>query len=183
MWLRFARKTSTADAATGIVVVEGRVVVADRTLSIPGSMRRPVYHDTSFESYRTVAGGRGRAAWVVDRKDEQVVPFVLEDDAGQILISAEREQVVVKGGRREIGSTGRNATGRYLSRMILPGDVVRVRGEVFEPRRAAAPRGLRATRDRPLEILYRRAGAPPEADEQPAASPPPPDRRGKRKKR
>ncbi|HEY3351720.1 MAG TPA: hypothetical protein VGQ83_00605 [Polyangia bacterium] len=180
MWLRFARRTSTTDAATGIVVVEGRVV-ADRTLSIPGSRSRPVYHDTSFESYRTVAGGRGRAAWVVDRKDEQVVPFVLEDDAGRILVSAEREQVVVKGGRREIGSTGRNATGRFLSRMILPGDVVRVRGEVFEPRRAAAPRGLRATRDRPLEILFRREGAPPEADEQPAA--PPPERRGKRKQR
>jgi len=178
MWLRIARRTPTTAVTAGIVVVEGRVVAVDRTLSIPGSQSRPVFHDTAFESYRAVPGGRGRAAWQMDRLDRQLVPFLIEDEAGQILIHADREEVEVKGGRREMGTSGKHATGRYSARLILPGDVVRVRGEAFEPKRSPVPRGLRATADRPLEILFRKEGAPPAA---PVAAPEP--QRAAKKKR
>jgi hypothetical protein len=164
----------------GIVVVEGRVVAVDRTLSIPGSPSRPVYHETSFESFRAVPGGRGRAAWQVDRVDRQIVPFLVEDEAGQILIDADREEVAVKGGRSEMGSTGKNAQGRFSSRMILPGDVIRVRGEAFEPKRSPVPRGLRAAEDRPMEILFRREGVPPA---EPVAAPAPAAKKKKKGKR
>ena len=62
--------------------------------------------------------------------------------------------------------------------MFFPGDVIRVRGEAFEPKRSPVPRGLRATVDRPLEILFRKEGAPPA---EPVAAPEPP--RAARKKR
>jgi hypothetical protein len=159
MWLRFARRTPTASASSGIVVVEGKVKEGPKTLSIPGSTIRPVFYDLTFESYRAVPGGRGRFAWMVDRADVQVVPFVLEDDAGRIWVLAERDQVVVKGGWNERGSVGKNATGRYHARLIAPGDTVRVRGEVYQPKRAPVERGVRATRERPLEILYRARGS------------------------
>ena len=178
MWLRFARRTPSAAVTTGIVVVEGRVVAVDRTLSIPGSPSRPVFHDTSFESFRAVPGGRGRAAWQVDRTDRQIVPFLVEDEAGRIFVDVDRDDVEVKGGRREMGSTGKHATGRYSARMIFPGDVIRVRGEAYEPKRSPVPRGLRATKERPLEILFRKEGTPPA---EPVAEPAPP-RAAKRKR-
>ena len=170
MWLRFARRTPTTAVTTGVVVVEGRVVVVERRLSIPGSQSRPVFHETSFESFRPVPGGRGRAAWQVDRVDRQIVPFLVEDEAGQIFVDVDREEVDVKGGRREMGGTGKNAKGRYSARMIFPGDVIRVRGEAYEPKRSPVPRGLRATRDKPLEILFRKEGVAPA---EPVAEPEP----------
>jgi hypothetical protein len=179
MWLRFARRTPTTAVTTGVVVVEGRVVAVDRTLSIPGSTSRPVFHETAFESFKAVPGGRGRAAWQVDRIDRQVVPFLVEDEAGRILVDVDREEVEVKGGRREVGSTGKNAQGRYSARMIFPGDVIRVRGEAYEPKRSPVPRGLRAGTDRPLEILFRKEGDPPP---EPVAAPAPP-RAGKKKRK
>ena len=149
-------------------------------LTIPGSRVRPVFHDTVFESYRAVPGGRGRFAWMVDRSELQIVPFVLEDDAGQMWIHAEREHVIVKGGWMERGAIGKNAVGRYSARVIAPGDTVRVRGEVYEPRRAPVNRGLRATKERPLEILFRARGEPPE---RPATGPSPSPSRPSRKAR
>jgi hypothetical protein len=163
MWLRFARRTLTTSASSGIVVLEGKVTEAPKTLSIPGSQVRPVFYDLVFESYRAVPGGRGRFAWLVDRADLQIVPFVLEDEAGRIWIHPERDQAIVKGGWRDAGTIGRNAVGRYHARLIAPGDTVRVRGEVYEPRRAPVSRGLRAPKARPLEILFRARGNPPEA--------------------
>ena len=162
MWLRFARRSPTTSAGSGIVVVEGQVKEAPRTLPIPGSQVRPVFYDAVFESYRAVPGGRGRFAWMTDRSDLQIVPFVLEDEAGRMWIHAEREHVIVKGGWLERGAVGKNAVGRYHARVIVPGDIVRVRGEVYEPRRAPVERGLRATKERPLEILFRKRGVPPE---------------------
>lgn len=161
MWLRFARRSPTTSAGPGIIVVEGRVVEGPKTLSIPGSQVRPVFYDTVFESYRAVPGGRGRFAWMVDRSDLQIVPFALEDEAGRIWIHPEREHVIVKGGWMERGAIGKNAVGRFHARVIAPGDTVRVRGEVYEPRRAPVNRGLRATKERPLEILFRARGEPP----------------------
>src|SRR5512134_4073750 len=113
MWLRFARRTLTTAASSGIVVVEGKVKEAPKTLTIPGAQVRPVFYDMVFESYRAVPGGRGRFAWMVDRADVQIVPFVLEDEAGRIWIDAERDHVVVKGGWTEQGSIGKKAVGRY----------------------------------------------------------------------
>jgi hypothetical protein len=176
MWLRFARRTTTAEATTGIVVVEGRVE-AEKTLSIPGSATRPVFCDIAFESFRAVAGGRGRVGWIPDRADIQVVPFVLCDEAGKIWINAERDELVVKGGSHETGTTGRNATGRYSARLIMPGDIIRVRGEVYSPKRAPVERGLRASKDHPLEILFRRRGEAPE----PAPEAAPPEKKSKRR--
>jgi hypothetical protein len=164
MWLRFARRTVTTSASSGIVVVEGKVNVKEgsKLLSIPGSPVRPVFYDMSVESYRAVPGGRGRFAWMVDRADVQIVPFVLEDEAGQVWIHAERDHAIVKGGWIERGALGKKAVGRFQARVIAPGDTVRVRGEVYEPRRAPVNRGLRASKDRPLEILFRARGeAPP----------------------
>lgn len=178
MWLRFARRIATTSATSGIVVVEGTVREAGKTLAIPGSEVRPVFYDMTFESFRAVPGGRGRHAWMVDRADLQIVPFVLEDEAGRLWISAEREKVVVKGGWFERGTTGRSATGRFSARVIVPGDRVRVRGEAFEPKRAPVDRGLRAGKERPLEILFRARGeAPPEP-----APPPEAPRPGKKKR-
>lgn len=161
MWLRFARRTVTTAASSGIIVVEGKVREGPKALSIPGSQVRPTFYEMTVESYRAVPGGRGRFAWMVDRADVQIVPFVLEDEAGQIWIHAEREHVIVKGGWIEAGAIGKKAVGRYRARVIVPGDVVRVRGEVYEPRRAPVARGLRATKDRPLKILFRARGEPP----------------------
>jgi hypothetical protein len=180
MWLRFARRIPTTAVADGIVVVEGRVVVVDRTLSIPGSPSRPVFYDAAFESFRAVPGGRGRAAWQTDRSDRQIVPFLVEDEAGQILVQVDREEVEVKGGRRETGTTGKHATGRYSARLIFPGDVIRVRGEVFAPKRSPVPHGLRAAKDRPLEILFRKEGPPPA---EPVAAPEPPRAAKKKRKK
>jgi hypothetical protein len=180
MWLRFARKTPTSSARSGIVVVEGKVIEGGKTLSIPGSQIRPVFYDLSFESYRAVPGGRGRFAWMVDRADLQIVQFIIEDEAGRMWINAERDHVVVKGGWNERGAVGKNATGRYHARLITPGDTVRVRGEAYEPKRAPVDRGLRATKERPLEILFRAHGEPPPAEvSKPAEGP----RKGGRKSR
>src|SRR6266545_506518 len=118
MWLRFARRTVTTSARSGNVVVEGKVKEALKTLSIPGSQVRPVFYDMVFESYRAVPGGRGRFAWMVDRADLQIVPFVLEDEGGRIWIDAERDHVVVKGGWIERGAIGKAAVGRYQTRLI-----------------------------------------------------------------
>jgi hypothetical protein len=159
MWLRFARRVLSTSASSGIVVVEGTVTDPPKTLSIPGSQVRPVFYDMSVESYRAVPGGRGRFAWMVDRADVQIVPFVLEDEAGRIWIDAERDHVVVKGGWLERGAIGKKAVGRYHARVIAPGDKVRVRGEFYQPRRAPVDRGVRATKDRPLEILFRAQSA------------------------
>lgn len=159
MWLRFARKTTTAAATSGTVVLEGRVL-PHKTLSIAGSPTKPVFFDLTVESFRAAGG---RAGWNVDGVDIQIAPFILEDDTGQIWIDAERDQVVVKGGWIERGASGRSGRARYSARLIAPGDIVRVRGEVFEPRRAPAERGLRASDDRPLEILFRKRGDPAEA--------------------
>lgn len=156
MWLRFARKTTTAAAVSGTVVLEGKVLPR-KTLSIPGSPTKPVFFDLTVESFRSVGG---RAGWNVAGVDVQITPFILEDEAGQIWISAERDQVVVKGGWIERGASGRSGRARYSARLIAPGDTVRVRGEVFEPRRAPVNRGLRATGERPLEILFRKRGDP-----------------------
>jgi hypothetical protein len=117
----------------------------------------------SVESFRAVPGGRGRFAWMVDRADVQIVPFVLEDEAGKIWIHAERDHVIVKGGWMERGAIGKEAVGRYQARVITPGDKIRVRGELYEPRRAPVARGLRATKERPLEILFRAHPAGPKA--------------------
>lgn len=154
----------TTSASSGIVVVEGTVKEGLKTLSIPGSHARPVFYDMVFESYRAVPGGRGRFAWMVDRSDVQIVPFVLEDEAGRLWINAERDHVLVKGGWIERGTIGKKAVGRFAARTISPGDKVRVRGEVYEPRRAPVERGVRATKERPLEILFRAHGEPPPAD-------------------
>jgi hypothetical protein len=180
MWLRFARRTPTSSASSGIVVVEGKVAESGKTLSIPGSQVRPIFYDAVFESYRAVPGGRGRFAWMVDRADVQVVPFVLEDEAGRIWINPERDHVVVKGGWTERGAVGKNAVGRYHARVIAPGDLIRVRGEVYEPRRAPVDRGLRASKERPLEILFRARGEPPPAE---PAKPPEAQRKRERTSR
>jgi hypothetical protein len=163
MWLRFARRTVTTSATSGIVVVEGKVKEGPKTLSMPGTQVRPVFYDMVHESYRAVPGGRGRFAWMVDRADVQIVPFVLEDEAGQMWINAERDHVAVKGGWIERGAIGKNAVGRYHARLIAPGDTIRVRGELYEPRRAPVERGVRASKERPLEILFRSRGEPPPA--------------------
>ncbi len=159
MWLRFARKTTTSQAESGIVVLEGKVI-AEKALSIPGSQTRPVFYDMMLESFRA-ADGRGRAGWNVDRVDLKVESFILEDETGSFWISIDRDQVVVKGGWNERGVAGRSGLARYSARLIAPGDTVRVRGEVFEPRRAPVARGLRAPKDGLLEILFRKRGAPP----------------------
>jgi hypothetical protein len=180
MWLRFARKTTTAAAVSGSVVVEGRVL-PHKTLSIPSSPTKPVFFDLTVESFRSVGG---RPGWNVASVDTQIMPFILEDDAGQIWISAERDQVVVKGGWIEHGASSR---ARYSARLIAPGDTVRVRGEVFESRRAPVGRGLRATEERPLEILFRKRGDPALAQQgarsaEEAKPPPKNKRRAKSKK-
>jgi hypothetical protein len=180
MWLRFARKTTTAAAESGSVVLEGRVV-ADKALSIPGSQTRPVFYDMLLESFRAL-DGRGRPGWNVDRVDVQIVSFVLEDEAGRIWINVDRDQVVVKGGWNERGVAGRGGAARYSARLIAPGDIVRVRGEVFEPKRAPVDRGLRAPKDGLLEILFRKRGKP-EAAPVSVEAEKPPQRRGKTKKR
>jgi len=164
MWLRFARKTTTAAAESGSVVLEGKVVLADKALSIPGSQSRPVFYDMILESFRA-PDGRGRAGWNVDRVDVQIASFILEDEAGRIWISVDRDQVVVKGGWNERGMAGRGGRARYSARLIAPGDIVRVRGEVFEPRRAPVDRGLRAPNEGLLEILFRKRGKPVPAPE------------------
>ena len=156
MWLRFARKTTTAAAESGSVVLEGRVV-ADKTLSIPGSQTRPIFYDMTLESFRA-PDGRGRAGWNVDRVDVQIVSFILEDEAGRFWINVDRDQVAVKGGWNEQGMIGRSGRARYSARLIAPGDIVRVRGEVFEPRRAPVDRALRAPKQGVLEILFRKRG-------------------------
>jgi hypothetical protein len=139
------------------VVLEGKVL-PQKTLSIAGSQTKPVFFDMTVESFRTAGG---RAGWNVASVDTQITPFILEDEAGQIWISAERDQVVVKGGWMEHGASGQSGRARYSARLIAPGDTVRVRGEVFEPRRAPVDRGLRATEEQPLEILFRKRGVPP----------------------
>ncbi len=68
MWLRFARKTTTAAAQSGIVVLEGKIV-ADKVLSIPGSQTRPIFYEMTVESFRAL-DGRGRPGWNVDRVGE-----------------------------------------------------------------------------------------------------------------
>jgi len=170
MWLRFARKTTTAAAESGTVVLEGKVV-ADKALSIPGSQTRPVFYDITVESFRSAGG---RAGWNVDRVDVQIASFILEDAAGRIWISVDRDQVAVKGGWSETGMAGRSGRARYSARLIAPGDIVRVRGEVFTPRHAPVERGLRAPAKGRLEILFRKRGTPPpppaaisDADEKP----------------
>src|SRR5262249_4056254 len=107
MWLRFARTTATTAAKSGIVVVEGKVKEGPKTLSMPGALVRPVFYDMVHESYRAVPGGRGRFAWMVDRADVQIVPFILEDEAGRLWIHAERDHVVVKGGSMASGAIGK----------------------------------------------------------------------------
>lgn len=179
MWLRFARKTTTAAAEAGIVVLEGKVV-AEKALSIPGSQTRPIFYDMILESFRA-ADGRGRAGWNVDRVDLQVTSFLLEDEAGRFWIHVDRDQVVVKGGWNERGVAGRSGLARYSARLIAPGDTVRVRGEVFAPKRAPVERGLRAPKEGLLEILFRKRGerAPaPETKREVEASP---RRQGKQK--
>ena len=161
MWLRFARKTTTTAAESGSVVLEGRVV-ADKTLSIPGSQTRPVFYDMTVESFRAL-DGRGRPGWNVDRVDVQIASFILEDDAGRIWISVDRDQVAVKGGWNESGAAGRSGRARYSARLIAPGDIVRVRGEV----------GL-------LEILFRKRGKPVPATEAQSDEDEKPRRKGKR---
>ena len=178
MWLRFARKTTTTAAESGSVVLEGRVV-ADKTLSIPGSQTRPVFYDMTVESFRAL-DGRGRPGWNVDRVDVQIASFILEDDAGRIWISVDRDQVAVKGGWNESGAAGRSGRARYSARLIAPGDIVRVRGEVFEPRRAPVNRGLRAPEKGLLEILFRKRGKPVPATEAQSDEDEKPRRKGKR---
>jgi hypothetical protein len=182
MWLRFARKTTTVAARSGIVVLEGKVV-ADKVLSIPGSQTRPVYYDMILESFRTPEGGRG-PGWNVDRVDVQIASFILEDEAGRIWISVDRDQVVVKGGWNEHGMAGRSGRARYSARLIAPGDIVRVRGELFEPRRAPVDRGVRAPQEGRLEILFRKRGqAVPAPEAIPAhGEKPRPARKSKRKR-
>jgi hypothetical protein len=175
MWLRFARKTTTAAAESGRVVIEGKVV-ADKTLSIPGSQTRPVFYDAILESFRA-ADGRGRPAWNVDRVDVKVVSFILEDEAGRFWISVEPDRVVVKGGWNERGGAGRT---RYSARLVAPGDIVRVRGEVFGPKRAPVDRGLRAPEEGMLEILFRKKGEPASAPVGDRTEKP--QRRGKQRK-
>ena len=178
MWLRFARKTTTAAAESGSVVLEGRVV-ADKALSIPGSQTRPVFYDMTLESFRA-PDGRGRAGWNVDRVDVQIASFILEDEAGRFWISVDKDQVVVKGGWKEHGMAGRSGRARYSARLIAPGDIVRVRGEVFEPRRAPVDRGLRAPKEGLLEILFRKRGEPAPAPEAISDEKEKPRGRGKR---
>ncbi len=181
MWLRFARKTTTAAAESGSVVLEGKVVLADKALSIPGSQSRPVFYDVTLESFRTGDDGRGRPGWSVDRVDLQITSFILEDEAGRIWVSVDRDQVVVKGGWNERGITGRSGRARYSARLIAPGDIVRVRGEVFEPRRSApVDRGLRAPKEGLLEILFRKRGKPVPAPEVISDEDEKPRSRGKR---
>jgi hypothetical protein len=178
MWLRFARKTSTAAAESGSVVVEGKVV-ADKALSIAGSQTRPIFYDMTVESFRAL-DGRGRPGWNVDRVDTQIASFILEDEAGRMWIAVDRDHVVVKGGWTELGASG-GGRARYSARLIAPGDIVRVRGEVFQPKRAPVDRGLRAPDEGVLEILFRKRGQPaPEAKPAEATQP---RRAGKRQKK
>src|SRR5262249_61438199 len=120
MWLRFARRMLARSAASGVVVVEGTVKEGLKTLSIPGSHVRPVFYDMVFESYRAVPGGRGRFAWMVDRSDVQIVPFVLEDEAGRMWINGERDHVLVRGGGGGRGTAGQKAGGGERARRSRP---------------------------------------------------------------
>jgi hypothetical protein len=69
--------------------------------------------------------------------------------------------VVVKGGWLARGVIGRTTVGRYHARLIAPSDTIRLRGEFYESRRAPVEWGVRASKERPLEILFRSRGEPP----------------------
>ncbi|MEK6608817.1 MAG: hypothetical protein AABZ30_14245 [Myxococcota bacterium] len=159
MWLRFARRTPIAELDSGVAVVEGRVV-AEKRLVIAGSQTRPVWLDMTVEVYTTGSRARGRAMWIPRKAEQQIVAFAVEDEGGRVWIDAtDRSRIAVRGGRREIGSSGKRGTSRYVARFIAPGDVVRVRGEVRAARKGeGAGKALRPPEGRPLEILFRKAG-------------------------
>ena len=159
VFLRFARRTPIAKLGAGqTAVIEGRVV-ADKTLSVPGSDTRPIYFDMVVETYTTGSRGRGRPMWIPSKAEEQVVPFVIEDESGRAWIAAELPATHMKGGWRQTATTGKKGTSRFVARFIAPGDVVRVRGQVTAARKTeGAPLALRGGERAPLVVLFRRRG-------------------------
>lgn len=158
-WIRFARPLRVQELAASVgssVTIQGRIV-AERTLSIAGSQARPVWFDMTLETYQTGNRGRGRPMWIPSKAEEQMAPFALDDGTGKIWILAESGGVEVSGAHREVGQVGKRATRRFIARMLIPGDEVRVRGNLGESRRGD-PEGilLRGTVDRPIQILVRR---------------------------
>ncbi len=156
--LRFLRPARVTALADGRAVVEGRVV-APHTLSIAGSQSRPVWFDMTIESYRTGDRGRGRPMWIPSSADDQVVPFALDDGTGTVWVAAAKGSYVVGGSvRREVGLVGKRGTSRFVANLILPGDVVRVRGDVGDATEGEPPgKVLRGSAKRPLQILFRKA--------------------------
>lgn len=157
-WLRFVRRTPAARLKVGLAVVEGRVW-SEKPLVFSGSESRPIYFDRSVESFTTGSRGRGRPMWIPSAAEEQITPFSLEDETGRLWVAAERAAVRVAGGHREVGTFGKTNRSRYVARLILPGDRVRVRGWVDQARKGE-PNGLvlRARPGQVLEILFRGNG-------------------------
>ena len=162
LFLRLVRPARVAALKSGRAVVEGRVV-APRTLSIAGSPSRPVWFDMTVESYQTGNRGRGRPMWIPTSADQQVVPFAIDDGTGTVWVAAAAGAYRIGGGvRREVGRAGRRSGSRFVASLILPGDVVRVRGEVGDALGDEPPgKVLRGSAQRPLEILFRKAGRTP----------------------
>lgn len=158
--LRFARRTPVAEAQSGVVVVEGRVVADDKLIPVTGSDTRCVFLDVSFENFQTGSRGRGRPMWVPKEAAEQIVGFFVQDDSGRVWVHADRADTEVRGGRRERGTTGKKATSRYVARFVAPGDVVRVKGEVVPTnKKGLGDRIVKAPSGEKLIVLFRRAGS------------------------
>lgn len=169
LFLRFRKTTPVSALAVGqAAIVEGKAV-SDASIKVPGTDHDAVYHETVTEEFK--AGIRqGRAMWTPVAGDEELTPFWLEDASGRVFVNplgrsprAPSEPAVkVSGGRSERGE-GKRRGSRYITRYIAPGDVVRVRGLVAQPKPGKKGRvrpGLEivGTDAAPMQILFRRRG-------------------------
>jgi len=161
LFLRWAKTTPVPSLAVGqTVVVEGKVL-AEATVKVPGTDHDAVYHETVTEEWKKGIR-QGRAMWTPMAGDEELTPFWLEDAGGRVWVKPGEQAVRVKGGRDERGEGKRQGT-RYVTRYIAPGDVVRVRGVVAQPKPGKKGRvrpGLEivGTDAEPMIILFRKRG-------------------------
>ncbi len=126
----FWKKNRIADIALGKVFTIKGEIRTTSPLLLPPSKTPCVYYSLIEERFGKGARGTGRPLWFPNKMACKSSMFSVSDGTNEIAVHEIGERFVVKGAHKESGLVNGNRKRRYFASLLMPGDIVVIRGYV-----------------------------------------------------
>ena len=100
------RTSTIAQIQSGPIEVRGRVKAKGESLVSPWGKRKCVYY--KFEVDEDKGDGKGGSKWVTYLEDEKSVPFLVQDDSGEVAIDSKEARFQLQQDKDADSGTGDN---------------------------------------------------------------------------